>query len=346
MTTLTHALGIRFPIIQAPMAGSAATPELVAAVANVGGLGSLGAGYLSPSDIRTAILRLRELTHQPFSVNLFIPEKHHATPHEINEMSHWIEQSCPELNINIHTATPPYAPLFEEQMSVILEEKVPVFSFTFGVLDDKWIEKLKNQGVFLIGTATSLAEARLLAEHEVDAVVAQGSEAGGHRGTFIGKAEEALVGVKQLVKELVDAINIPIIAAGGIMDAKGIMEALQAGCAAVQMGTAFLSCKECGIHAKYKEALLNAKQDNTTLTRVFSGKMARGIKNKFIERMNTYQDSILDYPIQNALTRSMRKEADKQGNSDFMSLWAGQSLYLCKDCSVAELMKELTAQLT
>src|SRR3990167_2628772 len=303
-TAITKKIGIKFPIIQAPMAGGATTPKLVAAVSNAGGLGSLGDGYMAAQEIRTAITRIRELTDKPFSVNLFIPEKHHATLTQINQMCHWVEQSCSELNTKINPAMAPYAPAFDDQMSVILEEKVPVFSFTFGILDDNWIEKLKNNDVFLIGTATTLTEARLLLEHQIDAVVAQGSESGGHRGTFIGKAEDALFGVELLVKQLLENVKIPVIAAGGIMNAKAIVSALVWGAGAVQMGTAFLSCHESGINPKYKEALLSATQDNTILTRVFSGKMARGLKNKFIERMQQhYQDDILDYPIQNALTR-------------------------------------------
>jgi len=341
-TAITKKIGIKFPIIQAPMAGGATTPELVAAVSNAGGLGSLGAGYMAAQEIRTAIIRIRELTDKPFSVNLFIPEKYHATLTQINQMCHWVEQSCPELNTKINPVIAPYAPEFDNQMSVILEEKVPVFSFTFGILNGNWIEKLKNKGVFLIGTATTLTEARLLLEHQIDAVVAQGSESGGHRGTFIGKTEDALFGVETLVRHLLENVKIPVIAAGGIMDAKGIVSALALGAEAVQMGTAFLNCHESGINSSYKDALLSAMQDNTILTRVFSGKMARGLKNKFIERMQHYQDDILDYPIQNALTRSMRKEAEKQGNVDFMSMWAGQSVYLSKACSAAELIKKLT----
>lgn len=345
-TLITEKMGIQLPIIQAPMAGGATTAALVAAVSNSGGLGSLGAGYMTPAAIKAAIVRIRELTDKPFSVNLFIPQQHQATEAQIHQMCHWVEQSCAELGTKINPVTAPFAPAFEEQMQVILEEKVPVFSFTFGILAEKWVEKLKNSGVFLIGTATTLTEARLLEKHQIDAVVAQGSESGGHRGTFIGKAEDALFEINFLLNEFRKNLNIPFIASGGIMDGKGIISTLALGAEAVQMGTAFLCCHESGINPRYKETLLALTEDKTTLTRVFSGKMARGIKNKFIERMQIHQDQILDYPIQNALTRSMRQEADKLSNIDFMSMWAGQSASLCKTCFATELINKLTDEVS
>ncbi len=344
-TRMTETIGIQYPIIQAPMAGGATTPALVAAVSNAGGLGSLGAGYMSAPEIKTAIIKIRELTDKPFAVNLFIPENYHATADQINRMSHCIEQSCSELQIKINPVTAPYTPQFEDQMNVMIEQEVPVFSFTFGMLSEHWLKKLKERGVYLIGTATTLTEACLLEAHQVDAIVAQGCEAGGHRGTFIGKAEQALIDVESLVKQLLAQVKLPIIAAGGMMDASATTAMLTLGAAAVQMGTAFLSCHESGINPAYKTALLNATEDNTTLTRVFSGKLARGIQNKFIERMAAYQNEVLDYPIQNALTRSMRQEAARQANVDFMSLWAGQSVYLCQSCGAAELVTKLIREM-
>jgi len=341
-TQVTKLLKIRLPIIQAPMAGGATTPELVAAVSNAGGLGSLGAGYMTAAEIRKAIQQIRQLTNNPFSVNLFIPEKHHASNAQIEQAKKIIQASCHELNFEINSIKSPYAPSFEEQMSTILEEKVPVFSFTFGVPSENWIELLKNNGVILIGTATTLEEAEYLKARNIDAIVAQGSEAGGHRGTFLGKAEDALMSISSLVPLLVQNIRVPIIAAGGLMDANETIAVLRAGASAVQMGTAFLCCTESGIHPLYKKLLLNTTQDNTTLTRAFSGKLARGIINQFITRMQSHENDILDYPIQNALTTAMRKEASRQGNVDFMSMWAGQTAHLCKNISAAQFIQELS----
>ncbi len=341
---ITELLKITLPIIQAPMAGGATTPELVAAVSNAGGLGSLGAGYMTADEIKTTIKKIKSLTNKPFSVNLFIPEKYHATDEQIEQARKNVQTSCSELNFHVECIKPPYAPSFEEQMNVIVEEEVPIFSFTFGIPPNNWIEIFKKNAIILMGTATSLAEAKLLEENNIDIIVAQGSEAGGHRGTFLGKAENALTSVSSLVSLLIEHIKIPVIAAGGIMNAKGIIELLILGASAVQMGTAFLCCTESGIHPLYKKLLLSLSKDNTTLTRAFSGKLARGIANEFITKMQSHEKYILDYPIQNTLTRAMRQTAAKQNNTEFMSMWAGQAAYLCKTLPAAQLIEELNRE--
>ncbi len=340
-TALTEKLNLQFPIIQAPMAGGATTPELIAAVSNAGGLGSLGAGYMTPTEIKQAIKKIRELTNKPFAVNLFIPEKHQVTADQMKNACQDINQCCAELNIKIEPAKEPYAQSFKEQINVLLEEKIPVFSYVFGMLDPSLIAQFKKNHTFLIGTATTLAEARLLEKTNIDAIAAQGSEAGGHRGSFLNKAEDSLIELFDLLPQLVNEIKIPIIACGGIMNGKGIAAAIKAGASAVQMGTAFLTCIEAGIPDVYKQVLLTQKQDNTVLTRAFSGKLARGIRNKFINCMNKKKENILSYPIQNALTNPMRKRAIINSNIDFMSLWAGKSATLCRYCSAHELINNL-----
>lgn len=342
---LRQLLKVRLPLIQAPMAGSAATPEFVAAVANAGGLGSLGAGYMSDSQIRNAIKKIRQLSPHPFAVNLFIPEIVQASEEKIALAKHAIQACCPEFTFDIDAIKPPFAPSFDEQMDSIIEEKVPIFSFTFGIPSEYWIRRLKKNGIILIGTATTLEEAKLLELHDIDVIVAQGSEAGGHRGTFIGKAEDALMHNSSLVSLLVEHVKRPIVSAGGIMLAKDIVAALSLGAAGVQMGTAFLSCFESSIHPLYKKLLLNLSKDETTLTRAFSGKLARGITNQFILNMQKYEETILDYPIQNALTTSMRSQAAKNNRTEYMSLWAGQAAHLCKEITVAQLIEELSAVL-
>lgn len=344
-TNLIKKLGIQFPIIQAPMAGGATTPELVAAVSNAGGLGSLGAAYMAPTEIIQAIRKIRALTKKPFSVNLFIPGEYYAKPEKMQKACDDIQNCCGELNIKIKSVAEPYAPSFEEQIYIVLEEKVPIFSFTFGMLDSKWITEFKSNQTILIGTATTLAEAYALEKSGIDIIVAQGSEAGGHRGTFLGEAEKALTGLISLIPQFVDHVKIPVIAAGGIMDARGITASMTLGAAGVQMGTAFLSCPESGVHTKYKQALLAQKQDCTAMTRAFSGKLARGIQNKFITRMAAKKGNILDYPIQNALTRIVRKKSEADGCIDFMSLWAGQSVYLSKGVSAGELINQLATEM-
>ncbi len=345
ITQVTKKLGIQYPIIQAPMAGGATTPELVAAVSNANCLGSFAAGFLSPDEMRQAIKLIRAKTKNPFAVNLFVPEEQHVACNQVNKMCQLLERIGADLNLKIEPLKPPYIPSFDDQMNIILEEKVPVFSFTFGIPDNSWISALKNKETILIGTATHLDEAIQLQKSGIDLIVAQGCEAGGHRGTFIGLAENALIGVNSLVPQLSDHIQIPVIAAGGIMDARGVLASLLLGAEGVQMGTAFLSCFETGIHPLYKKMLLSTTKDNTTLTRVFSGKLARGMKNKFIHSMEVYKEDLLPYPIQNALTRTMRKEAEKQNCIDFMSMWAGQASYMCKDYSAAELIAKIISDI-
>ena len=233
-----------------------------------------------------------------------------------------------------------YAASFDDQMEVVIEEKVPIFSFTFGIPNAKWIKRLKEAAIITIGTATHLKEAMELEKEGIDLIVAQGSEAGGHRGTFIGSEKEALIKASTLIPELVHAVNIPVIAAGGIMEGRGIHAMLSLGAQAVQMGTAFLTAAECPIHAGYKDVLLNLDDDQTALTRAFSGRFARGIRNRFLEEMEPYETQIPDYPIQNALTSPLRKAASKQNRLEFMSLWAGQGGALCQKKKVKDLIEQ------
>lgn len=338
---VTQSLGIEVPIIQAPMAGGATTPELVAAVSNAGGLGSLAAGYMPPQAMREAIRKIRQLTNKPFAVNLFIPQKHKATSLQMENACLAIQQACSELQISINPLPGPYDQSLAEQLTIVISEKVPVLSYTFGILDKSFRSALQENNTLLIGCATNLREALALEDEGSHYITAQGREAGGHRGTFMGNAEESLMPLERLIPLLSKQIKIPIIAAGGIMTGKDILVALQAGASLVQMGTAFLPCTESGIPSCYKESLLSQEKDNTVLTNVFSGKLARGINNQFIDRMTKSKALILDYPIQNSLTTAMRQKAKELNNPQFMSLWAGQSAHLCRKLSVASLLKTL-----
>jgi nitronate monooxygenase len=340
-TVLSQTIGIQFPIIQAPMAGGITTPELVAAVSNAGGLGSLAAGYMSPKDIQESIRKIRALTTKPFAINLFIPSTYYVALDDMRYSRDLIEKVSAELKIKIDLVYEPYVPNFEEQMEVVVHGDIPVFSFTFGILNQSWIKKLKRNHTVLIGTATTLSEARELENQGIDMIVAQGSEAGGHRGSFLNAAENSLVAISDLVPQLVSNLKIPIIAAGGIMDGRSIVVALKLGASGVQMGTAFLSSDESGAHASYKQAIWNAHDDNTVLTRSFSGKLARAIRNKFITQMETHQELILDYPIQHALTSVMRKKAQEENCIDFMSMWAGQFARLSRKVNANTLMEQL-----
>lgn len=343
-TRATKILGLKYPIIQAPMAGST-TPELVAAVSSVGALGSLGGGYMPPNELKKAITTIRTHMNALFAVNLFVPQKYHVTSDQIDHMQQILLNVAPELHYVPSPAAPPYLPDFKEQLDIIIDENVPILSFTFGIPEDDVLTRLKAKNIILIGTATNLAEALLLEQKGIDLIVAQGSEAGGHRGTFIGKAEHSLIPIATLIPQLLHNIKIPVIAAGGIMNADKINKLLTLGADGVQMGTAFLSSPESGAHPTYKACLLKNSHDNTVLTRTFSGKLARSIRNKFIANMEIHTKELLDYPIQHALTKPLRQIAAKQNNADFMFLLAGQSYPLSTGLPAKEFLERVIQEM-
>ncbi len=330
-----------YPIIQAPMAGGATTPELVAAVSNAGGLGSLAGVLLSPDKLAEEIRRIRTRTGRPFNVNLFVLKTVQAASEDLRIAMERLEPIRAELGLSQATVPSKFSEDFAAQLEVLMEEKPPVVSFHFDIVSAQVVERLQEAGCKVIGTATNVAEAMAWEQAGADYVCAQGGEAGGHRGTFIGPFEQSMTGTMALVPQVADAVKVPVIAAGGIMDGRGIAAALLLGAKAVQMGTAFLTCPESGIHPLYKQALLQAQGDSTVVTRTFSGRHARGLHNAFIERMQPYEALVPPYPIQNALTGEIRQAAAKAGRLEFMSLWAGQAASLCRSLPAAELVETL-----
>jgi len=343
-TELLNRLGITYPIIQAPMAGGPTTSELVASVSNAGGLGSLGAGYLTPEQLRHTIREIKKQTMFPFAVNLFVPEQPATSSNITTEMNNHLDKYRLDLGIASNTSIPKLSESFEEQVQVVLEEHVPVFSFTFGIPSSDIIQALKEKEMILIGTATTVNEAIALEAAGIDAVVAQGSEAGGHRGSFLPASADAFIGTMALVPQMVDHIALPVIASGGIMDGRGLVASLALGASAVQMGTAFLASTESGAHKAHKQKILSSNEDSTQVTKVYSGKAARGILTDFMRDMSTYGGEIPDYPIQNALTRDIRQAASKTSNPEYMSLWAGQGLRLTKDGAASEIVEKTMKQ--
>lgn len=339
---LASQLGIEHPIIQAPMAGGSTTPELVAAVSNAGGLGSTGAAYLKPEDIVKHSRRVRELTDKPFAVNLFAPLPAPAEK-DPGRMLAVLARHHEELGLA--PPQPPKSPLppFEEQVAAVAESGARVFSFTFGIPPAAVLERLRARGMLLAGTATTVREAKLLEAAGVDVVVAQGAEAGGHRGTFAGPFQASLVGTMALVPQMVDAVRLPVVASGGLMDGRGIAAARVLGASGAQLGTAFLSCPEAGIAAAYKAALREAHDDATVVTRAFSGRPARGLANAFTEALGDSEDT-LPFPLQHAATTPLRSAASARGDTRFIALWAGQAAALSRGRPAGELMRELIAE--
>lgn len=335
---LTKILNVRYPMIQAGMAGGMTTPALVAAVSEAGGLGTLGAGYMPPDHIRAAIHEIRQLTDRPFAVNLFVPAPFHVDDTRMAQMNERLDHIRAALHIDHPAEVTTEGPPFEEQLAVIIEEQVPVFSSTFGVPPKAVVEILKERGVIVIGTATTVREAVELEENDVDVIVGQGSEAGGHRGTFDGAYETAMVGTMALIPQLVDHVRVPVVASGGIMDGRGAAASLVLGADGVQMGTAFLTCAESGTPSAHQEAILHSTDESTVVTRAFSGKPARGIHNRFIAEMDPYTETYPDYPIPNSLTKDIRTAAKEQHAPDYMALWAGQASALSREQSAADLI--------
>jgi len=343
---LLKRLNVQHPIIQGPLGGGPSTPELVAAVSNAGGLGSLGAAYLTPEQITATIQKIKSLTEKPFQINLFAGGWNTNTRADPQPML--------ELLTEIHHTLglpPPAPPLpkpdpFPEQFEAVLDAQPPIFSFTFGIPNPDALARLKKREILILGTATTLAEARLLADAGVDAIVAQGAESGAHRGTFDGPFELCMVPTLELVREIAAVVLKPVIATGGLMDGRDIAAAIAAGASAASLGTAFLVSTESAAPQAHKQAVLSATKDTTVITRAFSGRPARGLPNVFIQKLMGRENDILPYPLQNALTRAMRAAAAEQGNPEFLSLWAGQGVARARAMPAAELVSRLVAEIT
>jgi nitronate monooxygenase len=345
-TEFTRKLGIEYPIIQAPLAGGGDTPDLVAAVGSAGGLGFIGAAYLSPAQIAESAKAVRAKTHRPFGINLFAPLPTSERPQNSEATLQRLAPYFAELGLPAPSLPAKISESFPEQLEAALQTGTSAFSFTFGVLPPEAVAAIKNKKLLLFGTATTVEEAIALERAGVDAIVTQGSEAGGHRGTFAGDFSSGMIGTMSLVPQVVDAVRVPVIASGGIMDGRGIAAALALGATAVQLGTAFLTCEESGVPPAYKEAILGAREDQTRITRAFSGRPARGIVNRFMTEVEAGDGSaeILPFPLQNAATRPLRSAAARQGRSEFLSLWAGQGVRLARRQSAADLIARLVQE--
>lgn len=346
-TILMQRLALAYPIIQAPMAGGGDTPRLVAAVSNAGAIGFIGAAYLTPEQIHSAAAEVRAQTSRPFGINLFAPVPPGKPVEKPETMLARVAPFFAELGLPAPSLPKPAPSLFAEQLAAALDCGAACFSFTFGDLSAEAVRAIKTRKIFMIGTATTVQEALTLEKSGADALIAQGSEAGGHRGTFAGDFDSGMVGGISLVPQVVDAVRIPVIASGGIMDGRGIVAALALGASSVQMGTAFLVCQESGISEAYREAILKAHEDQTRVTRAFSGRPARGIVNRFMSEVefDHPDDEILPFPLQNALTRPLRTAAAKQGRAEFLSLWAGQGVRMARRQSAGELIERLAKEI-
>lgn len=344
----TRRLGIEHPIIQGPFGGGLSTARLVATVSNQGGLGSFGAHMLQPDDIGRVANDIRALTSQPFAMNLWVSD-HDAGGLDLDDATFehaWraFEPYFRELQVPKPGRFQRGHPAFAQQIDALLEARPPAFSFVFGIPAPAVLAECRHRGIVTIGAATSIAEAQALDAAGVDLLVATGAEAGGHRPSFLAPAEESLMGTFTLVQLVSDRVTAPVIAAGGIVDARGVRAALALGAQAVQIGTAFLACEESGTTDAHRAVLFSERAQHTTLTRAFTGRLARGVRNRWTDEMRPRPDSLPPFPITSWFVSKLRPAAIAAGRTDLVSLWSGQIAPNLRHRSAAALMQSLLSE--
>src|SRR5215472_8196211 len=328
---LINLFDIEVPIIQAPMAGSAFS-DLAVAVSEAGGLGSLACALLSVEQARKELETIRRKTSRPINVNFFCHQQPRNDPARENNWRRCLDAYYIQLG-------------FDDKMCDLLMELHPeVVSFHFGLPDKNLLQRVRRAGAKIISSATTVDEARWLEDQGCDAIVAQGYEAGGHRGMFLTQDVSTQVGTMALVPQVVDAVRVPVIAAGGIADARGIAAALALGAAGVQIGTAYLLCPEARISPLYRQALKGAKDNETAITNVFTGRPARGIVNHFMREIGPMSDVVPEFPLAAAALAPLRAKSEMAGSADFTPLWSGQAARLNRDRPAAKLTKQLAAE--
>jgi len=342
---LLDLLKVEIPIIQAPMAGSDSV-ELARAVSSTGALGSLGCALLTPDDVREAVRALRRDTARPFNLNFFC---HTMEAPDAAAMERWKEFLRPHyerLGLDIERIAEGRLRLpFNERMCAVVEEARPeVVSFHFGLPAPNLVERLKRQGIKILSSATTVREAKWLESHGCDVIIAQGVEAGGHRGMFLETNIATQVGLFALLPQVRDAVSVPVIAAGGIADARGVVAAFALGASGVQLGTAYLFCPEAKVSAMYRRALEQAEDSGTALTNLFSGRPARGIFNRYLQESGPIADAAPPFPYAATYVAPLRATSERTGSPDYMQLLAGQAARLAKAMSADELTRRLAAE--
>ena len=341
----TARLGIQHPVVQGPFGGGLSSIELAAGVSRMGGLGSYGAHMLSPERIGEVVAQLRGQTDAPFAMNLWVsdhdPGGLNLTAAEFDRAYALFEPWFRELEVARPDMPERYHPSFALQVEALLEARPPVFSFVFGIPEASILDECRRRGIVTIGTATTIAEAGALDTARVDLIVATGAEAGGHRPSFLQRAEECLTGTLALVPMIADRVGVPVIAAGGIADRRGVRAAIALGAQAVQVGTAFLACEESGTHDAHRRRLFGPEAMQTTLTRSFTGRLARGMRNRWTEEMGHDPGRLPPFPVQGWFVGQLRAAAIAAGRDDLVSLWSGQIAPNLKHHRAADLMAEL-----
>ena len=340
--SLTERLGLAYPIIQAPMAG-AATPALAATVSEAGGLGSLGLGTSSPEAAAAEIQRFKQMSARPLNTNFFCHEEPGDVTGTGKTMQARLQKYFDESDKGaVPDPTVGYTSFTAEHADVLSQEKPAVVSFHFGLPSAELFAQVRATGAFILCSATTVAEARFLEEAGVDAIIAQGNEAGGHRGTFLGGSLETQPGLFALLPQVCAAVNVPVIAAGGIVDANTAAAAMMLGAHAVQVGTAFLRNNDAKVSDPHRAALVAAGDESTRITRLHSGKPARAIRNRLLDDLADVEDQISPYPGQRSLVAPLAGI----GEGAFQALWAGQNVGLTQEMDAADLLHKLGAETT
>ena len=342
---VAQVLGVALPIIQGPFGGGLSTTRLAAVVSESGGLGSYGAHNLAPEEIGRVAAELRALTSRPFALNLWVSDHDPGglalDEREFERVTRLFEPWYRELGVELPEMPARYGQRYDEQVEALLEARPPVFSFVFGVPTRAVLAECRRRGIVTVGAATSVAEARLLEEARIDLIVASGFEAGGHRPSFLARAEDALMGTFALTQLVTARIATPVVAAGGIADRRGVRAALALGAEAVQVGTAFLACAESGATEEHRDRMFGDEAFATTLTRAFTGRLARGIRNRWTEEMSALTPGLPPFPIQSWFAGQMRDAARSAQRTDVVALWSGQIAPNLRHRNAAALMNEL-----
>jgi nitronate monooxygenase len=325
---LTRRLGLVHPIIQGPFGGGLSTELLVATVSNLGGLGSYGAHLLTPDEIAGVAAAIRARTPRPFALNLWVsdhdPGGEALARADYDRVARIFEPYARELGVTLPPPPAGFGPRFADQVEAVLAAAPAVFSFVFGIPPPAVLAECRRRGIATLGAATSIAEARALDAAGVDLILATGCEAGGHRPSFLARAEDSLVGTLALVPLIVDRVTAPVIAAGGIADRRGVAAVHALGAQAAQLGTAFLACAESGAADVHKQLLFSPRAEATTLTRAFTGRLARGIRNRWTDELAARLSELPPFPIQSWFAAQLRPAARAADNPELMSLWSGQ----------------------
>ena len=340
---LTDLLGLEHPIIQAPMAGSS-TSAMAAAAANAGCLGSLGCAMMPPEVYQAEFAATRQATNRRINMNFFCHTPPSDDAGKAKAAQGWLAPLYAEFGIaempEVRATHFPYGPELHEE---VLNTHPGVVSFHFGLPEQKFVDELKTDNAIILCSATTAAEARDLESRGVDVIIAQGWEAGGHHGFYLSE-RPAQVGTMALVPAVVDAVSVPVVAAGGIADGRGIAAALALGAAGVQIGTAFLTTEEAGAPEVHKNVLMDADGSDTRPTRAFSGRPARGVINRYMDALEPHEDELPDFPLMNTLTGPLRKASTAANSPDMLSLWSGQAVGLNRRGTVAETVERLVAE--